>query len=79
VPVAALKVTVEDGVTGYHYEPADTKGLLEKVGECYANMGALRKGCLAEADRNSVKASCDRLEKIYSGLLGAKKVADVKA
>lgn len=68
VPVLALKSTIEDGRTGYHYAPGNTKELLEKVGDCYANAANLRAGCLAEAKRNSVSATVDRLEEIYRGL-----------
>ncbi len=68
VPVLALKSTVEDGVTGYHYRPKDVGGLLSRVGECYGNMGRLRTGCLKEAARNSVEATVDRLEEMYLNL-----------
>ncbi|MBU0762523.1 MAG: glycosyltransferase [Candidatus Altiarchaeota archaeon] len=68
VPVAALKTTVDDGVTGYHYQPADTKDLLSKVNLCYTNMKRLKRGCLKEAGKNSVDNSVKRLVEIYSEL-----------
>lgn len=68
VPVLALKSTVEDGLTGYHFRPKDPKDLLEKVEMCYENRKRLEEGCLKEAERNSVDSTVDRLEKIYSSL-----------
>jgi len=68
VPVLALKSTVEDGVTGYHYPPKDVNGLLMRVEECYRGMGKLRAGCLKEARRNSVETTVDTLEQIYQRL-----------
>jgi 1,2-diacylglycerol 3-alpha-glucosyltransferase len=65
VPVLALRTTIEEGVTGYHFTPGDTKGLLLKVEDCFRNMSTLRKGCLKEAARNSADKTVDRLEKIY--------------
>lgn len=69
VPVLALKATVEDGVTGYHYTPGNTKDLLGKVEECYKNRKKLTHGCLDEAKLNSVDAVVDRLEIIYESML----------
>ncbi|MFH0861541.1 MAG: glycosyltransferase [Candidatus Altiarchaeota archaeon] len=68
VPVLALKSTIEDGVTGYHYEPGNKKELLERVADCYANRRSLGAGCLKEAKRNSVEATVDRLEELYRGM-----------
>ncbi len=69
VPVAALKTTVEDGVTGYHYMPKDTEGLLEQVSMCMKNMKRLEKACKKEALDNSVEKSAERLDKIYMSLV----------
>jgi 1,2-diacylglycerol 3-alpha-glucosyltransferase len=69
VPVLALKSTVEDGVTGYHFAPGDTEGLLRRVEDCLANRKKLSEGCLKEAQRNSVERTVDRLEKIYEDIL----------
>ena len=68
VPVLALKSTIEDGVTGYHYSPGNTKELLERVTDCYADRKRLEAGCLKEAERNSVKATVDRLEELYRSM-----------
>jgi glycosyltransferase involved in cell wall biosynthesis len=65
VPVLALKTTVEDDVTGYHFEPGNSQDLLEKVEKCYESMGRLSRGCLKEARRNSIIGSVDALERIY--------------
>lgn len=68
VPVLALKATVTKEKTGYHYRPGDTRDLLGKVNACYENMEELGRCCLAEADRNSVDKTVDRLEEIYASL-----------
>jgi glycosyltransferase involved in cell wall biosynthesis len=68
VPVLALKATVEEGVTGYHYRPADIADLHEKIDMCYENMDTLRKGCLKEAEVNSVERTVERLLDIYKTL-----------
>jgi 1,2-diacylglycerol 3-alpha-glucosyltransferase len=68
VPVLALKATVEDGATGYHYPPGDTKALLARVEDCTTNKAKLREGCLKEAQRNSAERTVDRLEEIYKTL-----------
>ncbi|MFH1055101.1 MAG: glycosyltransferase [Candidatus Altiarchaeota archaeon] len=68
VPVLALKNTITNGVTGYHYARGNIDELLQKIEECYKNKSILSKNCLMEAERNSVEKSIDRLEEIYSGL-----------
>lgn len=68
VPVLALKATIKDGTSGYHYRPGDTGDLLEKVQLCYGNMSRLRSECLKEAERNSMEKVIDRLDGIYEGL-----------
>jgi 1,2-diacylglycerol 3-alpha-glucosyltransferase len=69
VPVAALKTTIDDGETGYHFMPKDPKDLLLKVDKCYENMAKLRKACLKKARENSIKNTIDKLETIYSGII----------
>ncbi|MBD3389171.1 MAG: glycosyltransferase [Candidatus Altiarchaeales archaeon] len=68
VPVLALKTTIEDGKTGYHYKAGDIDDLLEKVERAYENRKVLVKGCLEEAGRHSVDRVVDRLEGIYGSL-----------
>ncbi len=68
VPVLALKNTIEDGVTGYHYSRGDVGDLLEKVEKAYDNMDGLSINCLKEAENNSVDKTVDRLEELYTGL-----------
>ena len=69
VPVMALKDTIADGVNGYHYNPADTDMLMEKVGLCMENRKALERGCVEFARGHSISATCERLIEVYESLL----------
>ena len=68
VPVLALKTTIRDGDTGYHYTPGNTEELLKRIDDCYRNTDKLRKNALKEAEANSMEKTVNRLEEIYDGL-----------
>lgn len=68
-PVLALKTTVENGLTGYHYKVGDSNDLLEKVNLCIKERGKLGVNCRKFADENSIEKSVDEIIKIYEKLL----------
>jgi len=64
----ALKDTIQDGETGYWFEPGNTKEMLYKIELGYRNRKFLSKKSLAFARENSVQKTAQKLLKIYSDL-----------
>lgn len=65
----ALATTVEDGVTGYHYETGDVGALGRAVERALEDRDRLAEQCLAHREDVSVESAVDRLAAIYRGLL----------
>jgi len=61
----ALADTVEDGVTGYHFETADVESLRESIRRTLAERERLRTSCLDHRDRHGVDRAVDRLADVY--------------
>jgi len=66
----ALADTVDQGVTGYRFEPGDTEAFRAALGRTLAEDDRLREACLDRRDEVSVERSVDRLEAVYGGVLG---------
>jgi len=64
----ALATTVEDGVTGYHFETGDAVSFREALKRALADRAELRESCLARRDAMSVEHAVDRLEELYASL-----------
>jgi len=65
----AMPETVTDTVTGYLYEPGNTKELMEKIRDCYKNRARLSDNCLAHIKEHSVDRIIEQLLEIYGSLI----------
>ena len=61
----ALTDTIDDGVTGFHYEPGDIDGFGERIRQALAMRAALERNCLARREEISVERSVDTLTTVY--------------
>jgi 1,2-diacylglycerol 3-alpha-glucosyltransferase len=61
----ALADTVEDGVTGYHFETADIESLRASIRRALAERDRLGTACLDRRDRHGVDRAVDRLADVY--------------
>ena len=64
----ALTETVEDGVTGYHFEPGDVEGFRAAIRRAIEDRGRLREACLDRRAANSVDSAVDRLAEVYASV-----------
>ncbi|XVH31085.1 glycosyltransferase [Haloferacaceae archaeon DSL9] len=65
VKQGALAETIDDGETGYHYEPGDIDGFGDALERAVENSRRLRARCLDRRDELSVRHVIDRLERLY--------------
>jgi glycosyltransferase involved in cell wall biosynthesis len=61
----ALRDTIDDGVTGYHYAPGDIDGFGEAIRRALSTRETLGRNCLARRDEISVERSVDTLTTVY--------------
>jgi glycosyltransferase involved in cell wall biosynthesis len=61
----ALANTVEDGVTGYHFETADVESLRSAIRRTLDERATLTESCLETRDRHGVDRAVDRLADVY--------------
>jgi glycosyltransferase involved in cell wall biosynthesis len=61
----ALRDTIDDGVTGYHYEPGDVEGFRDGIRRALADCDRLGENCLARRDSISVERAVDDLATVY--------------
>ena len=61
----ALADTVEDGVTGYHFETGDIESLRASIRRTLDERDGLRETCLAARERHGVDHAVDRLADVY--------------
>jgi glycosyltransferase involved in cell wall biosynthesis len=61
----ALRDTIDDGVTGYHYEPGDIDGFRAGIRRALDEYESLRENCLARRDPISVERAVDDLAAVY--------------
>lgn len=69
VNAGALKETVRDGETGYHYEPGDIDGFRRAIERALDERERLSENCLARREDISVDRAIDELAAIYQDLL----------
>jgi 1,2-diacylglycerol 3-alpha-glucosyltransferase len=68
VDSGALADTVDDGVTGYHYQQGDVAGFRDAIERALAERERLRENCLDRRDGLSVERSVDLLATLYGRL-----------
>ncbi|WP_248897542.1 glycosyltransferase family 4 protein [Haloplanus halobius] len=61
----ALADTVEDGVTGYHFETGDVESLRQSIRRTLDERKAIGDRCLDRRGRHAVSRSVDRLADVY--------------
>jgi glycosyltransferase involved in cell wall biosynthesis len=61
----ALRDTIDDGVTGYHYEPGDIDGFRDGIRRALATRETLRENCLERREPISVERAVDDLTAVY--------------
>ncbi|MFB6195077.1 MAG: glycosyltransferase [Haloplanus sp.] len=61
----ALADTVEEGVTGYHFETGDVESLRRSIRRALDERDRLGERCLERIDRHDVRRSVDRLADVY--------------
>ncbi|MFC7155350.1 glycosyltransferase [Halomarina halobia] len=65
----ALADTIEEGSTGYHYQPGDVDGFRRAIERALDERDRLRASCLATRERVSVEHAVSVLETVYSIVL----------
>jgi len=68
VDSGALSDTVDDGETGYHFEPGDIDGFAAAIGRTLDERERLRENCLDRRASISVEHAVDRLAEIYAAV-----------
>ncbi|MCD2202248.1 glycosyltransferase [Halobacterium sp. KA-6] len=68
VNAGALAETIDDGETGYHYEPGDIDGFREAIERTLDERERLAQNCLARREAISVERAIDDLEELYGEL-----------
>ena len=66
VDSGALSDTVDDGETGYHFEPGDVDGFADAIERTVDERERLRENCLDRRESISVDHAVDRLSEIYA-------------
>jgi len=69
VDAGALSDTIDDGVTGYHYEKGDMDGFQRAIERVLDDREQLAQNCLDHRPAVSVEHAVDRLIGIYDGVL----------
>ena len=64
----ALATTIEDGVTGFHFETGDAVSFRAALERALSECDDLEATCLARRDEMSVEHAVDRLEELYGSL-----------
>ena len=64
----ALTETVDDGVTGYHFEPGDVAGFRDAIRRAIEERDRLREACLDRRESTSVDHAVDELADVYASL-----------
>ncbi|QKY19550.1 glycosyltransferase [Halolamina sp. CBA1230] len=68
VDSGALSDTVDEGVTGYHFEPDDVDGFADAIARTLDERERLRENCLDRRASISVEHAVDRLTEIYAAV-----------
>ena len=70
VDAGALEVTVDEGVTGYHFPRGDEAGFAAAIDRTLREREALSANCLDRREDTSVEHAVDRLVEVYRSLTG---------
>jgi 1,2-diacylglycerol 3-alpha-glucosyltransferase len=68
VDSGALTETIDDGATGYHYEPGNIAGFRDALDRALAERGALSSTCRSRRGTMSVEHSVDALATVYEAV-----------
>ncbi|WP_224269252.1 glycosyltransferase [Haloprofundus salinisoli] len=68
VDCGALSDTIEEGVTGYHYDLGDTAGFRAAIERTFAEADELKRRCLDRRESMSVEHAVDRLAEMYDAI-----------
>lgn len=69
VDAGALSETIEDGETGYHYDPGNIAGFRRAIRRTLDEQDRLAENCLDSREASSVERAIDQLESLYADLL----------
>ncbi|MFD1684516.1 glycosyltransferase [Halobellus litoreus] len=69
VDAGALSNTVQDGVTGYHYEHGDIADCRDAIGRVLDERESLSASCLSRREALSVDRVVDQLADLYEGVI----------
>ncbi|WP_224449966.1 glycosyltransferase [Haloprofundus salilacus] len=67
----ALSNTIEEGVTGYHYDLGDTEGFRAAIERTLDETAELERRCLDRRESLSVEHAVDRLADVYDAVTGS--------
>ncbi len=70
VDSGALSESIDDGETGYHYQPDDIDGFAAAIRRALAERDRLRERCLDAREALGVDRSIDRLATVYDAVDG---------
>ncbi|WP_273836757.1 glycosyltransferase [Halococcus sp. PRR34] len=65
VEAGALVETIDDGVTGYHYDRGDVAGFRAALDRALADRDRLAENCLSQRESMSVERAVDALAAVY--------------
>ncbi|NHN40027.1 glycosyltransferase family 4 protein [Halorubellus sp. JP-L1] len=68
VDAGALADTIDDGTTGYHYDPGDIDGFGDAIERALAEHDRLAENCLDRRDSISIDTAVDELERHYDAV-----------
>lgn len=68
VNAGALTETIDDDVTGYHFEPGDIAGFRAGITRALDNHERLQEACLAARENISVERTVEQLDSLYSSV-----------
>ncbi|MFD1597566.1 glycosyltransferase [Halobellus rarus] len=72
VDAGALSNTIEDGVTGYHYEHGDVADCRDAIGRVLDERESLSASCLSHREELSVERVVDQLSDLYDRVIDEK-------
>ncbi|WP_224336418.1 glycosyltransferase [Haloprofundus halobius] len=70
VDCGALSDTIEEGVTGYHYDLGDIEGFRTAIGRTLDEVETLERRCTDRREAMSVEHAVDRLAEVYDAVTG---------
>lgn len=68
VESGALRETIEDDVTGYHFDRGDLGGFRDGIAEALTEKQRLRDACLSRRESFGIERTVDRLAELYAAV-----------